>query len=101
MIARFQSGASQIRDSTPQGSLPRVEFGREICCSLANAEQRETVLATRANVTLPIIKERSGAGCSAHLFLRILCVQRPNPSRFISRAVCSHVHSYGLGTAGE
>ena len=30
MIAKFQSGASQIRDSTPQGSLPRMEFGREI-----------------------------------------------------------------------
>jgi len=33
MIAKFQSGASQIRDSTPQGSLLRMEFGREVCCS--------------------------------------------------------------------
>jgi len=41
MIAKFQSGASQIRDSTPQSSLPSMEFGREICCSLANAEQHE------------------------------------------------------------
>jgi predicted glycogen debranching enzyme len=41
MIAKFQSGASQIRDSTPQSSLPQIEFGRETCCSLANAEQRE------------------------------------------------------------
>ena len=36
MMARFQSGASEIRDSTPQGSQARMEFGREICCSLAN-----------------------------------------------------------------
>ena len=41
MIAKFQGGASQIRDSTPQSSLPSMEFGREICCSLANAEQHE------------------------------------------------------------
>ena len=47
MIAKFQSGASQIRDSKPQGSLPRMDFGREICCSLANVEQRETMLAAR------------------------------------------------------
>ena len=33
MIAKFQGGASQIRDSTPQGSLPRLEFDREVCCS--------------------------------------------------------------------
>jgi glycogen debranching enzyme len=26
MIAKFQSRASQIRDSTPQGSLPWMEF---------------------------------------------------------------------------
>ena len=41
MTAKFQSGASQIPDSTPQSSLPQIEFGREICCSLANAEQHE------------------------------------------------------------
>jgi len=87
MIAKFQSGSSQICDSTPQGSLPRMEFGREICCSLANAEERETMLAARGNVTLPIINERSGAGCSAHLFLRI-CVYtttQPEPLRLSSR----------------
>ena len=86
-MATFQSGASEIRDSTPQCSQARMEFGREICCSLAKAEQRETMLAARANVTLPIIKERSGAGCSAHLFLRI-CVRtttQPEPLRFSSR----------------
>ena len=64
-----------------------MEIGREICCSLANVEQRETMLAARANVTLPIIKERSEACCSAHLFLRI-CVRtttRPEQLRFSSR----------------
>ena len=64
-----------------------MEFGREICCSLANVEQRETMLAAGGNVTLPVIKERSGANCSAHLFLRI-CVRtttQPEPLRFSSR----------------
>lgn len=47
MTAKFQSGASQIPDSTPQSSLPQIEFGREICCSLANAEQREWLVTNR------------------------------------------------------
>ena len=87
MIAKFQSGASQIRDSTPQGSLPRMQFGREIC-SLANVEQRETMLAARGNVTLPIIKERSGLAARHICSCAFACVQRPNPNCLVSRAVC-------------
>jgi len=53
MIAKFQSGASQIHDSTPQGSLPRMEFGLEICCSLANAEQREWLVTNGIGGYMP------------------------------------------------
>src|SRR6516162_2270509 len=63
---------------------------------------RATMLAARAHVTLPNIKEQSGDGCSAHLFLRI-CVRtttQPERLRFSSRLQIMCV-SYGLGTAGE
>jgi len=89
MIAKFQSGASQIRDTTPQGSLPRMEFGREICSSLANAEQRETMLAAPRERER-CLSSRNGLGLAARPICScaFACVQRPNPSRFVSRAVC-------------
>jgi len=85
MIAKFQSGASAIREMRALGTCLRTT----VCEASRRAAPiiRATMLAARANVTLPIIKEQSGAGCSAHLFLRI-CVcttTQPEPLRFSSR----------------
>jgi glycogen debranching enzyme len=40
-MPKSQSHKNHIRAAVPEGSLPQMEFGREICCSLANAESRE------------------------------------------------------------
>jgi hypothetical protein len=100
MIARFQSAASAIREMRALGTCLRTT----VCEASRRATPiiRATMLAARANVTLPNIKEQSGDGCSAHLFLRI-CVRtttQPERLRFSSRLQIMCV-SYGLGTAGE
>lgn len=41
MREKFKNGKNRGDSGIREGSLPGVEFGREICCSLANAEQRE------------------------------------------------------------
>ena len=75
MIAKFESGASQIHDSTPQGSLPRMEFGRRF------ADQ--------------------GTVCDWRLGPFVLAHFRAynNPTRAASffEPFANHVHSYGPG----
>lgn len=41
MSEKVKNDTNRARDGIREGSLPGIEFGREICCSLANAEQRE------------------------------------------------------------
>lgn len=41
MGEKFKNGANHFDKGIRESSLPGIEFGREICCELANAEERE------------------------------------------------------------